>query len=48
LENNGNIFMFCFCGVQRGKVLLPVVRDSANISNTVNFSRVMCILQAHG
>lgn len=45
-KNNGNVFMFCFCGVQRGKVLLSVVRDSANISTTVNFSRVMCILQA--
>lgn len=42
-----NVFMFCFCGVQRGKVLLSVVRDSANISNTANFSRVVCILQAH-
>jgi hypothetical protein len=46
-KNAGNVVMFCLCGVRRGKVLLSVVRDSANISNTANFSRVMCILQAH-
>jgi hypothetical protein len=36
-------FVFVVCREAK----LPVVRDFANISNTVNFSRVMCILQAH-